>query len=155
MSRTLDRILRHFDDLSPFPLLSSSFLRERGMHRRERIEHCFVQGSMVGVDRRGVLAQVVQTREGFTAMTWEGSFTGMFPAWSATRLISYSYAARRPDSPDMPGEMLGTSEDFVALAVPSAPEHFAATDTNGDDRRAVRGEGEDLLARPAIAGRGR
>lgn len=53
------------------------------MYRRERVEHRFVQGCMVGVDSSGMLSKIIKSRERFTTMAWKWSFSSMLSGKSA------------------------------------------------------------------------
>lgn len=80
MPWTLDRVLWHLDNLAPFALLPACFLRQRSVHRCERVEHRLIEGGVIGVDSRGVLTQVVETGKGFATVARERPFASVFSA---------------------------------------------------------------------------
>ena len=53
------------------------------MYRRERVEHRFVQRRMVGVDSSGMLSKIVESRERFTTMAREWTFSSVLSGKSA------------------------------------------------------------------------
>jgi hypothetical protein len=132
MSRSFDGIFRHLDDFATASLLFVGSLRQGGMHLGQGIQHCLVQRGLICMHSGGMLAQIVESGKGFSAMARKGSFSGVF----STRQLRVS-GHPPEDIPDVPSKMLATCEHLVALAIPSATEHFSTTDTNRHDWCAV------------------
>ena len=94
-----------------------------------------------------MLAKIVETREGFATMTGEGTLASVFP-------VTVSGPGHRKGvySPYMPRKMFAPGEHFVTFPIPSAPEHFAPADTDGNNGDSV---GSVISARRTLVARGR
>lgn len=83
-----------------------------------------------------MLTEIVETRESLSAMTREGTLAGVFPRYVRYWCIFQTGT----NSPHMPRQMLTPREYLVTLPIPSAPEHLATADPDGNDRKSVRGK---------------
>lgn len=80
VTRPLNGVLRHLDNLASLALILASTLRKGGVNRGQRRKHGLVQGCLVGMNRSGMLSQIIQTGESLSAVARERTLASVFSA---------------------------------------------------------------------------